>query len=110
MIGRITSYNVCYTKLLRLEASDKFSFLDVAEIKQKLLDFNDAGRSKVRFFIPGIHCASCIWLLENLHLLHKGVIQSSVNFPKKEASITFIDDRISLRQLVELLASIHYVV
>lgn len=92
-----------------IEASDKFSFLDLPEIKHKLLDFNDSGRSKVRFFIPGIHCASCIWLLENLHLLHKGVIQSSVNFPKKEASINFIDDQISLRQLVELLASIHYV-
>ena len=91
------------------ESSDKFNFLDLPEIQAKLLDFSDSGTSKVRFFIPSIHCASCIWLLENLHLLHPGVIQSSVNFPKKEASITFKDDKISLRKLVELLASIHYV-
>lgn len=91
-----------------LDNDGKYSFLELPEIRQKLLDFSDGGVSKVRFFVPGIHCASCIWLLENLHALHRGVIQSSVNFPKKEVSITFKDDKISLRQLVELLASIHY--
>lgn len=90
------------------ENDEKYNYLDLPEVRQKLLDFADGGVSKVRFFVPGIHCASCIWLLENLHLLHRGVIQSSVNFPKKEVSITFNDNKISLRQLVELMASIHY--
>ncbi|MGQ7870878.1 heavy metal translocating P-type ATPase [Sunxiuqinia sp. sy24] len=93
----------------QLPADDKFAYLDLKEIQDRLLDFSDAGVSKVRFFVPSIHCASCIWLLENLHTLHWGIIQSSVNFPKKEVSITFRDGDISLRQLVELLASIHYV-
>lgn len=93
----------------QIPSEDKFAFLDLEEIRDKLLDFSDSGISKVRFFIPTIHCASCIWLLENLHTLHKGVIQSSVNFPKKEVSITFREEEISLRKLVELLATIHYV-
>lgn len=92
----------------QIPSDDKFAYLDLEEIRNGLLDFSDGGVSKVRFFIPTIHCASCIWLLENLHTLHRGVIQSSVNFPKKEVSITFRDDEITLRQLVELLASIHY--
>lgn len=92
-----------------IQSEEKFAYLDLEEIKNKLLDFSDSGISKIRFFIPAIHCASCIWLLENLHTLHNGVIQSSVNFPKKEVSITFHEEKISLRQLVELLASIHYV-
>ncbi|WP_430974020.1 heavy metal translocating P-type ATPase [Sunxiuqinia rutila] len=93
----------------QLPADDKFAYLDLEEIQSRLLDFSDAGVSKVRFFVPSIHCASCIWLLENLNTLHRGIIQSSVNFPKKEVSITFRDEEIGLRQLVELLASIHYV-
>ncbi len=92
-----------------IPSSDKFAFLDLEEIKTKLLDFSDSGISKVRFFIPTIHCASCIWLLENLHSLNKGIVQSFVNFPKKEVSVTFNENEISLRKLVELLASIHYV-
>jgi len=95
-------------KLEQIPGEEKYAYLDLEEIKKKLLDFSDAGVSKIRFFIPTIHCASCIWLLENLHTLHSAVIQSSVNFPKKEVSITFREEEISLRQLVELLASIHY--
>ncbi|MEZ5083435.1 MAG: heavy metal translocating P-type ATPase metal-binding domain-containing protein [Bacteroidales bacterium] len=88
---------------------DKFAFLDLEEIREKLLDFSDGGISKVTFFIPSIHCASCIWLLENLNTLNPGIIQSMVNFPKKEVNITFKESEISLRHIVELLASIHYI-
>jgi Cu+-exporting ATPase len=47
--------------------------------------------------------------LENLSTLNAGIIQSSVNFPTKMVSITFKDQEISLRQLVEMLVSIHYI-
>jgi P-type Cu+ transporter len=87
----------------------EFAFLDNEEISQKLISFSDNNTSSVSFFIPGIHCASCIWLLEHLNTLHSGIVYSNVNFPKKEVFITFKKDQISLRQLAELLASIHYV-
>lgn len=87
----------------------KFAFLDNEEIRDKLLSFQDGNTSSVRLFIPGIHCASCIWLLEHLNSLHQGIVYSTVNFPKKEVYITFKNDLISLRQLAELLTAIHYV-
>jgi Cu+-exporting ATPase len=89
--------------------SNKYAYLDNEEIKSKLLEFSDGEYSKVLLYIPSIHCSSCIWLLENLNTLHKGIIQSMVNFVKKEVSITFKDQEISLRQIVELLVSIHYI-
>jgi Cu+-exporting ATPase len=91
------------------ELGDKYAYLDLDEIKDKLLTFSDGGISKIELFIPTIHCASCIWLLENLHVLNAGVVQSYVDFPKKTVSVTFRDAEISLRQLIELLAAIHYV-
>ncbi len=90
------------------ELGNKFAYLDLEDIKKELYDFSDSGISKITFFIPSIHCSSCIWLLENLNRLNKGVILSSVNFVKKEARITFKESEISLRQLVELMASINY--
>lgn len=90
------------------ELGNKFAYLDLDDIKKELYDFSDAGISKVTFFIPSIHCSSCIWLLENLNRLNPGVILSSVNFVKKEARITFRESKISLRELVELMASINY--
>lgn len=87
----------------------KFEFLDNPEIAAKLPDFMDGNATRVTFFIPTIHCASCIWLLEHLNTLHPGISFSDVNFPKKEVHISFKNDQITLRQLAELLAAIHYV-
>lgn len=88
---------------------DKYVYLDNEDIINDLLEFSDGGISKISLFIPTIHCASCIWLLENLNALNQGIIQSFVNFPKKMVSITFRDKDINIRQIVELLASIHYI-
>lgn len=96
-------------KVEQTDMGDKYAYLDLDEIREKILLFSDGGISKVNLFIPTIHCASCIWLLENLSTLNSGIIQSIVNFPAKTVSITFKDNEISLRQLVELLVSIHYI-
>ncbi|MGE0020463.1 MAG: heavy metal translocating P-type ATPase [Draconibacterium sp.] len=96
-------------KVETTEFGNKYAFLDNAEVKEKLVSFSEGGISKVRFFIPVIHCASCIWLLENLSKLNPGIRHSFVNFTKKEVDVTFDESLISLRQLVELLSSIHYI-
>ncbi len=90
------------------EFGNKFAYLDNEEIKEKLFEFKDGDFSKITLYIPAIHCSSCIWLLEHLNTLHPGISHSMVQFIKKEVSVTFKEKEISLRQLVELLASIHY--
>ncbi len=106
-------YDMMPTPGIRLDQENttgtRYAYLDSDEIKLKLLDFSDGGISRVNLFIPAIHCSSCIWLLENLDTLHKGILHSHVNFVRKEVSITFREGEISLRQVVELLHSIHYI-
>ncbi|MFZ4401287.1 MAG: heavy metal translocating P-type ATPase [Bacteroidales bacterium] len=89
--------------------SGKYAFLDKDEVKNKLYEFYENNLAKVSFYIPAIHCISCIWLLEHLNKLNVGIKQSSVNFVKKNCTITFDTEEISLRQIVELLISIHYI-
>lgn len=89
-------------------SSSRYAFLDKEEIKRKLLEFSNEQFSRVTFYIPAIHCSSCIWLLENLHRMHPGIVTSMVNFNKKEVSVVFRPKNISLRQLADLLDSIHY--
>ncbi len=86
----------------------RFDYLDDPSTIQKLLDFQDENISKVTFHIPQMHCSSCIWLLENLYKLTTAVSSSQVNFLKKELSITFNHNSISLKELVKLLTSIGY--
>lgn len=86
----------------------KYNYLENEEISQKLIEFNDGKTSVVEFYIPSVHCSSCIWVLENLNKLNKGVTTSMVNFPKKLLRITFKNNDTSLKQLVELITSIGY--
>jgi Cu+-exporting ATPase len=86
----------------------KFDYLDNQEIASKILEFDDTETSVVNFFVPHIHCSSCIWVLENLHKLNRGVKTALVNFPKKEVRITFRKSEISLKELVVLISSIGY--
>ena len=96
-------------KVETTEFGNKYAFLEKEEVKEKLISFSEGGISKVKFYIPIIHCSSCIWLLENLHTLKQSIKHSFVNFTRKEVDITFDENQISLRQVVELLSSIHYI-
>jgi len=89
--------------------SSKYAFLDKVEVRQKLYEFLEGQTARITFYIPSIHCVSCIWLLEHLSRLNSGIIQSSVDFVRKEVTVSFNTSRISLRELVELLVSIHYI-
>ena len=87
---------------------NRFDYLDDSSTAEKLLDFQDENISNVTFHIPQMHCSSCIWLLENLYKLNNAVSQSNADFLKKKVSITFNHKKISLKELVKLLASIGY--
>ncbi len=86
----------------------KYAFLDDAQIADKLLDFTDGSIAKVTLYLPQVHCASCVWLLEKLHLLHDGITHSRINFLRKEVSITYKPAAITLRAIAELLAKVGY--
>ncbi len=106
-----TYYNIEDSPGIKVDTEDfgnKYEYLDREDIQEKLFEFREGDIVKVKFYVPVIHCASCVWLLEHLNTLNPAVNSSRVNFVKKEVSITFDIKQISLRQLVELMASIHY--
>ena len=86
----------------------KFGFLDDEKVQQKLVHFTSKEQTHVRFYLPQMHCSSCIWLLENLHKVNTGVLKSQVDFIKKEVTVIYTTDKVSLRQVAELLTLIGY--
>lgn len=87
---------------------DKFEFLDDAAIVQQLISFTDGKQTQVTFYLPQMHCSSCLWLLENINRINKGVISSRVNFTKKESFLVFDNKLTTLRKVVETLTAIGY--
>ena len=87
---------------------DKFAFLDDEKIQLQLISFEDEKQVHITFYLPQMHCSSCLYLLENLHRLNPGVVSSKVNFTRKEADIVFLKDKTSLRSVAETLTNIGY--
>jgi len=85
-----------------------YAFLDQAEIRKKLIDFSDGKTTKITLRVSQMHCTSCIWLLENLGKLNKGILSSRVDFLKRQVRISFQESKISLKELVILMVSIGY--
>lgn len=87
---------------------NRFDYLDDPDVASKLLDFKNELESHVTFYIPLIHCASCIWLLENLFQINTAITGSRVDFVKKKVQIKFLNTKISLKELVSLLSTLGY--
>lgn len=87
---------------------DRFSFLDQPEFKEKLIYFSDGTISRTILHLPAIHCSACIYLLENLPEIEPAIVAVRVNFLRREASIDFRTQKISLKEIARLLTAIGY--
>jgi len=88
--------------------NDKYAWLDTEDIARQLFKFTNGDYTIATFYIPGIHCSSCMWLMEHLQKVNSGITESRLNFTTKEVTIHFYRSRISIRKVVELLATIGY--
>ena len=96
------------SSLKDITTTKRFAYLDDEQVKSKLINFNDGDVATALFYIPKIHCSSCIYLLENLYKLNGGIKRSTIHFTNRTANITFDLQKISLRGVVELLTSLGY--
>lgn len=92
----------------RFVSEESYAYLDEPAMQARLLLFNSADYAAVSFFVPNVHCISCIWLLENLQRLHTGIVKSEVNFAQKTVKIDFNPAQISLGAVARQLAAVGY--
>ncbi|SFH43820.1 Cu+-exporting ATPase [Pedobacter insulae] len=92
----------------RLNSTSHFEYLDEPTIEKKLVDYKDETNAIVTFYIPAIHCSSCIWLLEHLYKINSAIYSSRIDFLKKEVTVSYKHKAVSLKGVVEILAQIGY--
>jgi Cu+-exporting ATPase len=94
---------------LRHVGNETYAYLDEAAVSaNNYLNLILHSFARIRFYVPNIHCISCIWLLENLQKLQTGVLKSEVNFSGKTVRIDFNPELVLLSKLARLLASLGY--
>jgi Cu+-exporting ATPase len=90
------------------EKSYKFDFLENQEIVNQLIKFKSGTQIHLDFYLPQVHCSSCLYLLENLYQIQSGVLSSKLNFSRKELSVVFDSEIISAKQIAEFLTKLGY--
>jgi Cu+-exporting ATPase len=86
----------------------RLAFLDDPAIENQLISFRDKNETIITFYIPAMHCSSCIWLLENFQKVDEGVLSSRVDFVRKELRLVYNHHKTSLRKIAEKLSQTGY--
>lgn len=109
--GLCTYYDLNENAGVSLKAvnfAGKYEFLEDPVIERQLLDFRSDQLAKITFFIPSVHCSSCVWLLENFSKVKDGVLTSRLNFIKKQLFVSYDPSRVTLKEIAELMATLGY--
>ncbi len=85
-----------------------FDFLDEEDVTRRMCTELSGDRRLVVLRLPGIHCSSCVWLLEHLYRLEPAVERCTVNFLRKEAELVYDHKALPLSRLAQLLHDIGY--
>lgn len=63
---------------------------------------------KIKFYLEGIHCAACLWLIEKLPQILEGVHSTKLNMSNATCNITFDPNVVKLSSIAQKLASLGY--
>src|SRR5687767_3012695 len=66
-------------------------------------DLSD-GRRETMLFVEDVRCTACVWLIERALQSLPGVASVQVNALARRARITWVEERVSLSQILERLA------
>jgi Cu+-exporting ATPase len=86
----------------------RFAILDDPAIAARLIDVDTGRIARATLSIPDIHCASCVWLLEQLWRFDPGIVRADVDLLRRTVRVEFQPQLTTLRQVVEQLAALGY--
>lgn len=89
-------------------AFNEYDVFENQEIVDRVLNFKSETSYHVTLKIPGIHCSSCVYLLENLSRLDSGIVKSEISFLKKELFLVYDPNKTELKKICKLLAKLGY--
>ncbi|OMH38796.1 copper-translocating P-type ATPase [Motiliproteus sp. MSK22-1] len=89
------------------EIPKELAFYDLDEIQQDFVTELGAER-EVQLLVEGIHCAACVWLIENSLRRISGVIDARVNLTGRRLQIRWDNEVIPLSSIIRSLGMLGY--
>ena len=88
---------------------ERVAFLETPGLDAEFIEFRTGDRAEASFWIEGLRCAACVWVIER-HLEALGGVKSvRVSLATHRARIEWDPDRLGLRDIIVHLAEIGFV-
>lgn len=85
-----------------------YDALDTPEILKKFTEWKSGDLQRISFYVPSMHCASCVWLLEQLHKIDEGIRHSDVSYLNKTVAVEFNCTITQASSIARLLSHVGY--
>jgi len=92
----------------RPEEADDYSAYDEPLIQQQSVQRHGDGSLEVSLLIEGMHCAACVWLLEQQLQGQPGVRRAQVSLDRQRAMVHYDGERLRLSDLCRAIARVGY--
>ncbi len=89
------------------EPPKDLALYDLEEVQEEFVHEVGEGR-EIHLLVEGIHCAACVWLIEQTLARMPGVLSARVNLSAKRLLLRWDNERVRLSQILEQLARIGY--
>jgi Cu+-exporting ATPase len=88
--------------------ANRFTPLDDPGIAGRFVEFDDGRMAVATFSVPTIHCASCVWLLEQFWRFDPGTTRTEVDLQRRAVRVEYRPVETSVRRIAEQLSSLGY--
>ena len=85
-----------------------YAYLDHDEFRARHVAALADGRSRVELRIDGMKCGACLWLLEALPRLERGLLGSRVDLGRSVIVLEWAPDAVRLSQVAQRIAALGY--
>ena len=89
------------------ELPKELALYDLDEVQEEFVETLGETR-EIHLLVEGIHCAACVWLIEQTLLAMPGVVQARVNLSGRRLHVTWDNGRVPLSQIIRRLGEIGY--
>lgn len=89
------------------EIDSQLAMYDLDEVQEEFVNELTPVR-EIHLLVEGIHCAACVWLIENSLSKIEGILEANVNLSAKKLRLKWDNESIKLSQVLSQLGKIGY--
>ncbi len=86
--------------------SSEYSYIDQSDFLVQYSTELEGGKSRMTFYIEGIHCLACLWLLEKIPDLLSGVQNAKLDLGPSHLTVVIDQSQVSFSQVATLIAKL----